>query len=176
MEICAILTACSPNEALGVVSAVLISHDDIATTLEVSVTRSVADARVVPVWPIGARVTASFEWRKHTLRIRFIVCVCVTLILLILIYILITGLYNKLVQFLLVAIDTYIQLTIIRVKYATVLSIWSSVARVSASFDGRNNDSLSYVFNVYVCIVLIVLLFLFVLVKYVVAFKHVLLT
>jgi len=38
---------------------------------------------------------------------------------------------------------------------ARVLPVWSSVARISASFDGRNKDTLNIVFNVYVMLVLI---------------------
>ena len=61
MEVCRILTANSPDEALGVVSAVVVAHDDMSTTLVVSVAWAVADARVLSIWSIGAGITASFE-------------------------------------------------------------------------------------------------------------------
>ena len=59
MEVCGILTADSPDEALGVVSAVVVPHDHLFTTLIVSVARAVADARVWSVWSTNARVTAA---------------------------------------------------------------------------------------------------------------------
>ena len=59
MDVSAILTTNSPDEALGVVSAVVVPHDDLFTTLIVSVTRAVADARVWSVWSASARVTAA---------------------------------------------------------------------------------------------------------------------
>ena len=54
MVVCRILTANSSDEALGVVSAVVMAHDDMSTTLVVSVAWAVADARVLPIWSIGA--------------------------------------------------------------------------------------------------------------------------
>ena len=79
-EVCA-LTTNSLDEALGVVSAVVILHDDMFMTFVVSVAWAVADARVVTVWFLGARVIASFEGRnKVILNIVFNISVTLVLI------------------------------------------------------------------------------------------------
>ena len=78
MEICETLTANSPDEALGVVSAVVISNDDMSTTLEVTVAWTYADARVSPVWSSGTRVPAACEQGNHTNVLFFIVNVTLT--------------------------------------------------------------------------------------------------
>jgi len=61
MEVRGILTANSLDEALGVVSAVVIPYDDMSTTFVVSGARAVADARVVTVWFTVAGIMASYE-------------------------------------------------------------------------------------------------------------------
>ena len=64
-EICVVLTTHSLDEALGVVPAVVISHDDLFTTFEGTGAWPSADARVLSVWSSGARVSASFAGRNR---------------------------------------------------------------------------------------------------------------
>ena len=81
MEVFGILTAYSLDEALGVVSAVVMVHDDMSTTLKVSVAWAAADARVVTVVFVVARVIASFDGRnKVVLNIVFNISVPLVLI------------------------------------------------------------------------------------------------
>ena len=61
---CVVLTANSPDEALGVVSAVVMAHDDMSTTFVEPMARAFTQARISPVVSTVARILASFEGRN----------------------------------------------------------------------------------------------------------------
>ena len=52
------------DEAMGVVSAVVMPHDEVSVTPVVPADWAAADGRVYPVWFSGARVNASYD-NKH---------------------------------------------------------------------------------------------------------------
>ena len=72
MEVCETLTADSLDEALGVVSAVVISHDDMSTTFVVSVARAITETRIVSIWSSNARVTTAWEERNEIKDVIFL--------------------------------------------------------------------------------------------------------
>ena len=71
MEVRGTLTANSPDKALGVVSAVVIAHENMMNTCVVSGDWTEAEARVASVWFIEARVITACEERK-TRRVIFV--------------------------------------------------------------------------------------------------------
>ena len=76
-EMWVVLTTNSPDEALGVVSAVVMAHDDMSTTFVEPMARAFTQARISPVVSTVARIMASFEGRnKNALRVVICFMVC----------------------------------------------------------------------------------------------------